>query len=178
MALPSVTARPLVLVAVAAALLLAGCAAADPEPDATLGAGASGGGAGSEPTGDDSVGAETAGGLGQATADGMPALGLVECPQLDDYEYSTTGSQLFWRLAYTCSSRDAFDASAAALVAAGYEASPLVISDGANISERNHLQADANGGSTEVQLNIVGSPADLEYEVYVVITCPDSCAGS
>ncbi len=134
-----------------------------------------GGGSASEPAQggqieDAAAGAESP--LAQATIDDLPGMPITECPQAAGYEHSVNGSRSFWHLVYTCTDRAAFDATGAAFVAGGYESTPLVISEGANVSERNHLLADANGGSTEVQLNLVGSGDDLEFEIYITIELP------
>lgn len=110
--------------------------------------------------------------LARAANDGMPGLPITVCGQLDEYEYLPTDGNTQWHFVFTCAERDAFDSTAAALVAGGYVASPLVISEGDYVSERNYLQAAANGGSTEVQLNLVGSPGELEFEIYVTLTLP------
>lgn len=108
----------------------------------------------------------------QATADGLPSLPITECPQGTGYEYSSESGRSVWHLVYTCTDRTAYDATGASLVAEGYESSPTVISESDPISERNHLLADANGGSTQVQLNLVGSDGELEFEIYVTIDLP------
>jgi hypothetical protein len=169
-------ARPagLLLTVAMAALALTGCGApAEPVPtDFAGGGGTTEQGAEGSGTGSTGGGGDAA--LAQAAADGMPGLGITACPDSDTYEFSPgAGSgRSVWHFVFTCESRDAFDATASALVADGYEADPLVISEEPNVSERNRLGADANGGFTEVQLNLVGEPGDLEFEIYVTITLP------
>jgi hypothetical protein len=173
MASPLASSRLLVL-ATAGLLLLGGCAAA-PAPSPTPTDYAGGSGEAPEPaTGSSSSEAPAAAnsGLVQASADGMPALGIRECPVLDEYTYSPTSGNTVWHFVYTCTSRDAFDATTAELVASGYDLTPLVISEGNTVSERNHLRADATGGDTQVQLNLVGHPGELEFEIYVTLTLP------
>jgi hypothetical protein len=171
MTMPSLLLRSLLVVTTATALL-AGCSAPDPSPRATEYAGGGSADDAAEGAASGDAGDGSASGLARATADGLPGLGITECPELDDYEYSSNSGRSFWHLVYTCTSRDAFDATTASLVAEGYDASPLVISEGNNVSERNYFQADANGGSTEVQLNLVGSPDELEFEIFVTVTLP------
>lgn len=165
---------PATAIALAAAVLLSACSAnPDPQPTETEPAGAGSGGESSIV--DEGAPAASSGdgsALDRATADGLPELGLVECPTSTEYEYSPEGYRTVWHIVYACTNRDAFDATTANLVGAGYFLDPLVISSGSNVSERNYLQADANGGSTEVQLNLVGGPEELEFEIYVTLTLP------
>lgn len=165
--------RVLLILVASAALVLSGCAA---EPDA----GKPAAGASGEVDGSGDSGASTPEGdagtsgsaLAQAAKDGMPDVGLVECPELTEYEYRPTSGNTQWYFKYVCPSRDAFDATVAALLAKGYDESPGVYSTGDYMVERNHLQAGANGGSTEAQLNITGSPDELEFEIYITLTLP------
>jgi len=163
----------LALAALTLTLGMTGCAAAAPVPTPTPFA--AGGGA---PAEDGSVSDAPSGEgsgtsvLDRAAADGMPELGIVPCDQLDEYEYSPPGGRYAWSFVFTCTSRDAYDATAAALGSSGYESSPLVISEGSYVSERNYFLADANGGSTDVQLSIAGAPDELQYKVFVTLTLP------
>lgn len=154
-------------------ICLAGCAGPAPVPTATSFAG---GGAGTAEEGHDAgmaSSAETgASVLDRAATDGMPELGIVPCDQLDEYEYSPPGGRYTWSFVFTCTSRDAYDATTTTLIGSGYESSPLVISEGSYVSERNYFLADANGGSTDVQLSIAGAPDELRYEVFVTLTLP------
>lgn len=175
MTLPSRLPTTLVALAAATALVLTGCSAmqevTEPTPTPYLG----GGGSSSEVVGAPEAAQGAAGessGLDQATADGLPGLGLVDCPTLEEYEYSPEGYRTVWHLVYTCTTRDAFDASTESLAGLGYTVDALVIGDGDYISDRNYFQADANGGSTEVQLNLTGWAEDLKYEIFVTITLP------
>jgi hypothetical protein len=159
----------------ATALLLGGCAAMpDPQPTETEHVS---GGAGSGDPVDSPAEAPLASGeettaLDRATHDGLPALGLVGCPTEEAYEYSPEESRSFWKLVYTCTTREAFDASTASLLGLGYVIDARELGDGDYVSDRNYFQADANGGSTEVQLNLTGWPEEFEYEIYVTITLP------
>jgi hypothetical protein len=172
MSLTSRFALAVLSAAVVAGALTACSGIVEPEPTEIAGAGADSSAEQQADSEQSSPAGSSGDAFDQAANDGMPGLGLVGCDQLDDYEYLPTSGNTQWHFVFTCMSRDAYDGSAAALVAAGYEASPLVISEGDYVSERTYLQADANGGSTEVQLNLVGSPDELEFEIYVTLTLP------
>lgn len=162
----------LVALAAATALVLTGCSASpvtEPTPTPYSGGSGSSSEVVSRP---EALPAGESSGLDQATADGLPGLGLVGCPTLEEYEYSPEGYRTVWHIVYTCTTRDAFDASTESLVGLGYTVDALVIGDGDYTSDRNYFQADANGGSTEVQLNLTGWAEDLKYEIFVTITLP------
>jgi hypothetical protein len=165
----------LLALATTTALLLGGCAAT-PDPQPTETEHFSGGGGAGDPAESTEEAPVASGGessaLDRATADGLPPLGLVGCPTEELYEYSPEESRSFWKLVYTCTTPEAFDASTASLVGLGYVIDSRELGDGDYVSDRNYFQADANGGSTEVQLNLTGWPDELEYEIYVTITLP------
>lgn len=166
---------PFVVAATIAVLALTGCSGSPaPSPTETdAAAGASGAGPGSEPGTGGAAAPGDGGALASAEADGMPALPLVPCPGEYEYSVDPSGSRTLWRFDYTCVDSSAFDASTAALVAEGYDLyQEGVYGDATNVSNYNLFQADANGGSTEVSLKVVGSPGDLDYSIVVTLTLP------
>lgn len=158
---------------VSTALVLSGCASTSEGASTGTGStsGSDGGDSGAS-TPDDGASGTSGSAMDRAAADGMPSLGLSECPELEEYEYRPSSGNTQWFFSYVCPSRDAYDASVAAVLAQGYDESVTAASTVDYLAERNHLQAAANGGSTEVQLSITGSPDELTFEIYVTLTLP------
>lgn len=165
--------RTIFVLLASTALVLSGCASTSEGVSTGTGStsGSEGGDSGASAP-DGGVAGSSGSAMDRAAADGMPSLGLSECPELEEYEYRPSSGNTQWYFSYVCPSRDAFDASVAALLEQGYDESATVISSGDYLAERNHLQAAANGGSTEVQLNIMGDPVELDFEIYVTLTLP------
>ena len=148
-----------------AVLALTGCATPAPEPSATLLAG--------ETTGEGSATspapAEGTTAAGPVQAEGMPELPLEGCGELVESEVTETDFDTQWSFEFACTSRDAFDASVAALDAAGTLAHTVnsVLGNDSYLSDKHHFIGEVGGQVLDVDLTLTGDPDDVEV-VYLV----------
>lgn len=154
--------------AVVAAALLTGCATGAPVPDPTETELYGAEGPGSPGDG----GAATGGGGssdGPLSAEGMPLNGaLVGCADLVDATVTESDFDIQWRWEFECSSRDAFDASIAALDGTSWltRTAEQELGTASYIRDLHHWIGEQSG-VVDVDLTAKGSPDDLEV-VYLV----------
>lgn len=153
------------VVAAAAMIALTGCSGPAPAPTSTLLLGETG--ESESGTSPGSVGGSTAD--GPVSAEGMPELPLEGCGELVEAETTETDFDTQWRFEFACTSRDAFDASVAALDAAGTLAHTVnsVLGNDSYLSDKHHFIGEVGGQVLDVDLTLTGDPDDVEV-VYLV----------
>ncbi len=156
---------PLVLLAAVAVLALGACAAPDPVPTPAI---TIGGGSPTDPEASSDAPAADGDGV---SADGMPALPLEPCDELASSDASETEFDVQWSFEYVCTSREAFDASVAALDALGTLEHPVSsqVGDESYIRDSHHFIGEWEGRVLDVDLSLSGSPEDLEMRYLVTL---------
>lgn len=162
--------RSTLLLALGAAALLglAGCASGAAQPAASPPSG----GSDAEPaaTTDQPAGGQAgANGVGPVRGDGMPDLPLEGCGELVESSKSETDADWQWRFEFECDSRDAYDASVAAIEALGtFEKSVhQQLGTETYLSDWDHFIGQPTGRTLDLDLKIKGRPDDVEI-VYLV----------
>lgn len=158
--------------AIVALGLLAACGGPDPESTPTEGHLEVPGGEQSSEA-DPSTAAGP--GAGPLEADGLPVGGLQGCEELVDATVSETEFDTQWRWEFACTSRDAFDATVAALDADGelMHTQNLVAGDASYIRDRHHWIGEKAAGVVDVDAELKGAPDDLEM-IFLVTLAKES----
>jgi hypothetical protein len=158
--------------AAAAVLGLAGCAAGPAQPLASptaVGGSESGAGSGTEASGGQP--APGSSGAGPVRGDGMPELPLEGCGELVESSKNETDADWQWEFVFECDSRDAYDASVAALDALGTleKSVSQQLGNETYLTDWNHYIGQPTGRTLDVDLKIKGRPDDVEITYLVTL---------